>query len=73
MNKPKLIALLVILIAALFVAAYGLWAMGIIGAQAAAGELVQNVFVDINGDGQLDLLLTGEVIYNSPLSMGSQP
>lgn len=68
MDKSKLIALLVILIAALFVAAYGLWAMGIIGAQAAAGEPVQNVFVDVNGDGALDLLLTGEVIYNVPLS-----
>lgn len=68
MNKQKLIALLVILVCAVFMVAYGLWAMGIIGAQAAAGEHVQNVFVDVNGDGQLDLLLTGEVIYNSPLS-----
>src|SRR3990167_9660855 len=25
---------------------------------------VENVFVDVNGDGQLDLLVTGEVVYN---------
>ena len=28
-------------------------------------EYIQNVFVDVDGDGLKDLIVTGEVIYNS--------
>ncbi len=31
---------------------------------------LERVFVDLNGDGAPDLLLSGEVIYNGPLAPG---
>ena len=35
---------------------------------------VERVFVDLNGDGALDLLVRGEVIYNQvPLALTAQP
>jgi hypothetical protein len=32
-----------------------------------AARYVEHIFVDINGDGRLDLLVSGDVIFNLPL------
>ena len=72
MNKAKLIALLITLIAAVIMGVWVLADLGFIGTASAASISVSNVFVDVDGDGDLDLLQEGSVIYNDPLAL-TQP
>lgn len=70
-DKLRMFAILVTLIVTIVLGIYILGASGYLAPTNASAASVQNVFVDIDGDGQLDLLVKGEVIYNNPLA--SQP
>jgi hypothetical protein len=72
-KKSKIIAIAVIVILSIALFFPALYAVGYFPqvSAAASSTVVENVFVDIDSDGDLDLLLEGQVIFNSPLSARS--
>ncbi len=69
MTKAKWIALLVTLIAAAGILLYAAVDAGVVQAMPPRTVEVRNIFVDVNQDGLLDLILEGDVILNeSPLA-----
>ncbi len=63
-NTKAILALMVILIAAAGLFVYYLASVGFASAKPEVTH-VERIFVDVDGDGQLDLLLEGDVIFNS--------
>jgi hypothetical protein len=69
MNKTKIFAIFVILVIALVWAGYLAYTSGFVTPTNAKAASVSNVFVDVDGDGALDLIVEGSVIFNDPLAL----
>ena len=48
-------------------------AMAVLEAGPATTQSVERIFIDLDGDGDVDLLVSGEVIFNVPLSPTPSP
>jgi len=74
-NKSKNTKLIILVIGLVIIAAavMGYFAIPQLSASALDAQSVQQIFIDIDGDGALDLLVRGEVVFNIPFEPAKIP
>jgi len=71
-NKTTIIIMAAVVLLVLALAGTGLYYVDGRGSAPASSQ-VSNVFLDVDGDGNIDLLVSGEVIFNVPFGEATLP